>query len=66
MKKNDVLEHFGSAAKTARAMRISRTAVSLWPDILSDNVAFKVELVTNGALKTEETLRTLERLHDNK
>jgi len=55
MTKKEVLEHFGSAAKTARALRISRAAVSVWPDVLSESTAFKVELVTNGILKTDET-----------
>ena len=63
MKKIDVIEYFGSAAKTARALRISRAAVCMWTDELSDATAFKVELVTNGALKSDETLRFLERLN---
>jgi hypothetical protein len=57
MKKTEVIEYFGSAAKTARALRISRAAVCLWPDELSDRTAFIVELATHGALKTDETLR---------
>lgn len=57
MKKSEVIEYFGSAARTARAMHISRAAVSLWPDVLGDNVSFKVELVTGGNLKSDETLR---------
>jgi len=64
MTKNDVIEHFGSAAKTSRAMRISRAAVCLWPDVLSDSMAYKVELVTNGALKSDETLAIYERCGD--
>jgi hypothetical protein len=63
MKKEDVIEYFGSAAKTARAMRISRAAVCLWPDVLGDHVAFKVELVSGGKLKCDETLRTIDRLN---
>jgi len=63
MKKIDVIEYFGTAAKTARALRISRAAVCLWPDELSDAVAYKVELVTNGALKTDETKRILDRIN---
>jgi hypothetical protein len=57
MKKSEVIEYFGSAARTARAMRISRAAVTMWPDELGDNVSFKVELVTGGNLKSDETLR---------
>ena len=55
MKKTDVLDYFGSASKAAKALRISPAAVSMWPDVLSDRTAYKIELVTNGALKTEET-----------
>jgi len=65
MTKNDVIEYFGSAAKTARAMRISRAAVCLWPDVLTDAIAFKIELVTKGALKSDETLRILGRLNES-
>ena len=57
MKKSEVIEYFGSAARTARAMRISRAAVTMWPDELGDYVAFRVELVTGGQLKSDETLR---------
>ena len=57
MKKSEVIKYFGSAARTARAMRISRAAVTMWPDELGDYVSFKVELVTGGLLKSKETLR---------
>lgn len=59
MNKKDVLNYFGSAAKTARALRISSSAVHQWPDALSDRIAYRVELVTNGKLKTQETLRII-------
>jgi DNA-binding transcriptional regulator Cro len=59
MTKQEVIEHFGSAANAARALRLSRAAVTLWPDTLSEHVAYKVELATKGALKTEETKRLL-------
>ena len=59
MTKKEVFNHFGSAAKTARALRISRAAVCLWPDTLTDAVAYRVELASNGALKSDETKRLL-------
>lgn len=55
MLKSDVVNYFGSIAKTARALRISYQAVKKWPEELTDRIAWKVELVTNGALKTNET-----------
>lgn len=64
MRKIDVIKHFGGASKTARALRISRAAVSLWPEELSDAQAYKVELATRGELKTDETIRLLNLLGD--
>lgn len=56
MKKQDVIRHFGSVNETAKALRISPAAVSQWDDELSDRIGYKVELATNGAFKTRETL----------
>ena len=57
MKKSDVIEYFGSAAKTARALRISPSAVTRWEDDIPDSSAYKVEILSGGKLKTDETLR---------
>lgn len=63
MQKKDVIAFFGTPTKTARCMRISHQAVYAWPDKLPDSVQFKVELVTKGALKSDETL-LMESLHN--
>ena len=55
MLKKDVIKHFGSQSKTARALRISNSAVSQWPEELTDSLQYKVELATNGVLKSSET-----------
>jgi len=57
MKKSEVIKYFGGVNATARALRILPQAVSKWPDELTDRIAFRVELVTGGMLKTNETLR---------
>lgn len=57
MKKTDVIEYFGGASATARALRISRQALYKWPEELTERIAFRVELATNGKLKTQETIR---------
>ena len=59
MKKTDVITYFGSQSKTAKALRISQAAVHQWPETLTDRIAWRVELVTNGQLKTQETLRKM-------
>lgn len=57
MKKIDVINYFGSVAKTARALRINESTVYRWGEELSDKTAFKVELVTKGKFLTEESQR---------
>jgi hypothetical protein len=56
MRKIEVIEFFGSKAATSRALRIHENSVNRWPDVLSDAIAFKVELVTRGALLSDETI----------
>jgi len=57
MTKKEVIEHFGSKAATARALRIHENSVRRWPLVLTDAIAYRVELATKGALKSNETLR---------
>jgi hypothetical protein len=56
MLKKDVIEYFGGLAQTSRALRIHENSVRRWPDELTDNIQFKVELVTKGKFKSRETL----------
>ena len=51
MRKTDVIQHFGSAAKVAAALDISRAAVSQWPEDVPESSAYKIESVTGGALR---------------
>jgi hypothetical protein len=57
MTKNEVIVFFNGVNATARALRIRPSAVSKWPEVLTERIAYKVELATNGALKTEETIK---------
>lgn len=54
MKKSDVLEYFGNVAKTARALKISVQAVYKWSEDIPDTMAFKIQVVSKGALKAED------------
>lgn len=57
MTKKEVIGYFGSVKKTCEALRISKMAVSKWPEVLTERISFRVELATNGDLKTDETKR---------
>jgi DNA-binding transcriptional regulator YdaS (Cro superfamily) len=50
MKTQDAIEHFGSAAALARAVNITRAAVSQWGELVPLASAVRIEKLTNGAL----------------
>lgn len=57
MLKSEVINYFNGVNATARALRIRPSAVSKWPEVLTERIAYRVELATNGVLKTDETKR---------
>ncbi|AUZ81306.1 MULTISPECIES: Cro/CI family transcriptional regulator [Aeromonas] len=54
MKKLDVIAYFGGVTKTAKALGISKSAVSLWGEEIPYGRACQVQLLTKGKLKTEQ------------
>ena len=54
MKKLDVIAYFGGVTKTAKALGISKSAVSLWGEDIPYGRACQVQLLTKGKLKTEQ------------
>lgn len=50
MKKQDVLNHFGGTTKTAIALGISKSTVSLWKENIPWKYALLVEKITKGSL----------------
>lgn len=51
MKKNDVIEHFGSLQNVASALGITHGAVWQWKEELPADRQAQLELITGGALK---------------
>ena len=56
MKKTDVIEHFGGVGRVASALGILQSAVSQWGEDIPHRRAFEIEVITNGALKSDFTL----------
>lgn len=56
MTKDKVIEHFGSAANVARALNLSRAAVSSWPDEIPLLRQMQIEKLTKGKLKANNPL----------
>lgn len=56
MLKSDVIKHFGSPAETAKALRISKSAVAQWKDIIPRGSAYTVQVITGGKLSVDPSL----------
>lgn len=52
----EVLDHFGGKANTARALDISYQSVDQWEakDSIPEGRQFEIQLMTNGALVAEK------------
>ncbi|AGI32179.1 TPA: Cro/Cl family transcriptional regulator [Mannheimia haemolytica] len=56
MKKDDVLEHFGTLEKVAATLGISVSAVSQWGEIIPEKNAYRLQEITAGKLKVKHSL----------
>lgn len=56
MKKDDVLDHFGTLEKVAVALGISVSAVSQWGDVIPEKNAYRLQEITKGKLKVQHSL----------
>lgn len=48
---SEVIEHFGGVKQVADALEIWPQAVYQWGDIVPESSAYKIEVITDGALK---------------
>lgn len=53
MLKVDVINHFGTKSNTARALGISRAAVTLWEAVVPHKSAVQIEKLSGGKLKAK-------------
>ena len=51
MQKREVIKYFGSVQKMADALGVARQMIYLYDDILPEMIAYKIEVITNGALR---------------
>jgi hypothetical protein len=56
MLKITALDHFKSEPAIARALKISRTAVYKWGDVIPEGSAYKIESITGGVLRVDPSL----------
>ena len=57
MRKSDVIAHFGGTqTKVAEALGITKSAVSQWPDVIPEGMAYKLQVITAGMLRVDPSL----------
>ncbi|MCS6114488.1 Cro/CI family transcriptional regulator [Shewanella baltica] len=50
MKTKDAISHFGNKLKLAKALNVSKSAISQWGDDVPELRAFQIERLTDGQL----------------
>ena len=57
MKRDDLIKHFGSVAKTAAAFGVSVSAVYQWKKHrVPERIAYKAQFLTGGALQVDPSV----------
>lgn len=56
MQKQTAIDHFGSASKLADALGITDSAVSLWGNVIPEGSAYKLQVITGGALQVDQSM----------
>lgn len=56
MLKTDVRAHFGTLEAIAKAIGITKSAVSQWPKVIPQGPAYKLQFVTGGILRVDPAL----------
>jgi hypothetical protein len=56
MLKTTVIAHFGTQTAVARALGITKGAISLWGDVIPEGRAYQVQAVTGGKLRVDAAL----------
>ena len=56
MLKSDVHSHFGTLEAVGKAVGISKQGVWMWPRIVPEGHAYKLQVITHGALQVDPLL----------
>lgn len=56
MLKKDVKRHFKTLDAIAKALRITKSAVSQWPEIVPKGAAYELQVITGGVLTVDASL----------
>jgi transcriptional repressor of cell division inhibition gene dicB len=56
MRKSDVKKHFGSSSSIAKALGLTRQAISMWPERVPEGAAYKLQMITGGKLQVDASM----------
>lgn len=56
MLKKDVVQHFGSNQAIATALKLNRSAISRWGDLIPLARAYEIEVITKRKLKVDRSM----------
>ena len=56
MLKATALDHFGTPSAIAECLGVTPSAVSGWGDVIPEGSAYKLQVLTHGALKVDPAL----------
>lgn len=65
MKTKNVIRHFGTKTLVAKALGITKPAVGKWGKVVPELRQFQLEVITQGALKSDFTLLRIQQGVDN-
>ena len=55
MKTSDAIKHFGTKKDVAAALKISKQAVSQWGELVPEDTAYKLQVITAGRLQVDQS-----------
>lgn len=56
MLKSTAIDHFKTAKALAKALDISKGAISQWGEVVPEGSAYKLQVITGGQLRVDERL----------
>lgn len=56
MLKETAIKHFGSAAALGRAIGRTPSAITEWPDVIPEGMAYKIQVITGGLIQVDQSM----------
>jgi DNA-binding transcriptional regulator YdaS (Cro superfamily) len=64
MRTADVIKFYGTQTKVAKVLKIGKSAVNQWPEFVPEGKARRLEKITRGKLKVDESAYERSSIHN--